>query len=246
MDNLKMTHIDLECGRRSSAVAGTSSTEEVVVEEEEGSICFSDADDEGSCNSQFYSTADGDGSYDDYNFGNSSEILEDEGLTYISRRDSSVSVLSDCSVDIESGGEKKVNLDLDSVIERDCRICHLSLVRSSPGSGVAIELGCSCKDDLAAAHKQCAETWFKIKGNKTCEICNSIARNVVGPNDIEALLQASESTEAIAASTSSSTQVSSASENRSCLNGHRFLNFLLACMVFAFVISWLFHFNMPS
>lgn len=50
--------------------------------------------------------------------------------------------------------------------ERDCRICHLSLEKAAPESGVAIVLGCSCKDDLAAAHKQCAETWFKIKGNK--------------------------------------------------------------------------------
>ncbi|KAL4386351.1 hypothetical protein GQ457_09G030190 [Hibiscus cannabinus] len=35
-----------------------------------------------------------------------------------------------------------------------------------------------CKDDLAAAHKHCAEAWFKIKGNRTCEICGSTARNV--------------------------------------------------------------------
>lgn len=42
-----------------------------------------------------------------------------------------------------------------------------------------------------------------------------------------------------------STTVSGA-ETRSFWHGHRFLNFLLACMVFAFVISWLFHFNVPS
>ena len=35
-------------------------------------------------------------------------------------------------------------------------------------------------------------------------------------------------------------------ETRNFWQGHRFLNFLLACMVFAFVISWLFHFNVPS
>jgi hypothetical protein len=33
-------------------------------------------------------------------------------------------------------------------------------------SGIPMELGCSCKEDLAAAHKHCAEAWFKIKGNK--------------------------------------------------------------------------------
>ena len=35
-------------------------------------------------------------------------------------------------------------------------------------------------------------------------------------------------------------------ETRRFWQGHRFLNFLLACMVFAFVISWLFHFNVPG
>ncbi|XP_021619028.1 uncharacterized protein LOC110619781 isoform X7 [Manihot esculenta] len=51
-------------------------------------------------------------------------------------------------------------------IERDCRICHLSLDAGNLDSGLPIELGCSCKDDLASAHKHCAEAWFKIKGNK--------------------------------------------------------------------------------
>jgi len=76
---------------------------------------------------------------------------------------SSVSV-SECCVD----------LDLKSVedaVKRDCRICHLSMdMRNHDDdqheSGTPIELGCSCKDDLAAAHKQCAEAWFKVKGNK--------------------------------------------------------------------------------
>ncbi|KAL0426286.1 UNVERIFIED_CONTAM: hypothetical protein Slati_2803400 [Sesamum latifolium] len=142
MATLEMPHTDLECGRCSSAGVASPTSEE----EEEGSVCFSDAD-EGSCNSQFYSTAGGDGSYD-YSIGGSSEILEDEAFE--SRRASSAADLSDCSVDIESGGvgEKKVHLGR---VDRDCRICHLSLVSSSPGSGVAIELGCSCKDDLAAA-----------------------------------------------------------------------------------------------
>lgn len=79
---------------------------------------------------------------------------------------------SECSVevvDLEGGEEEvtdgKVHL---AKVERDCRICHLSMdmSMSNQESGTPIELGCSCKDDLAAAHKQCAEAWFKIKGNK--------------------------------------------------------------------------------
>ncbi|EEF31972.1 protein binding protein, putative [Ricinus communis] len=66
--------------------------------------------------------------------------------------------------DLECGmTEIKVHL---SKVERDCRICHLSLDAGNQDGGMPIELGCSCKDDLAAAHRQCAEAWFKIKGNK--------------------------------------------------------------------------------
>lgn len=80
------------------------------------------------------------------------------------RRESSVSECSVELVDLESGvHETKLHL---SKCERDCRICHMTLDSSYQESGVPIELGCCCKDDLAVAHKHCAETWFKIKGNK--------------------------------------------------------------------------------
>ncbi|KAG9138630.1 hypothetical protein Leryth_020475 [Lithospermum erythrorhizon] len=193
-----------------------------VQEEEEDSVCFSDGDDDGSCCSRFYSIAD------------------DEEVVG-SRRASSVAP-SDVSVEIDNAG-RDIKLNLEG-LERDCRICQMGLVSNSGENGVAIELGCSCKDDLAAAHKNCAEAWFKIKGNKTCEICNSIARNVVGPNIPDTVVQTDEIH--YASSSYVIGQVTSASETRRCINGHRFVNFLLACMVFAFVISWLFHFNIPS
>lgn len=220
MSILEMPPLDLERG------CGTSSV--YRVEEEVESVCFSDVDERGSCYSQFYSTADG---YDDY-CGSECEIAEER---VVARRLSAVAQ-PDISVEI-------VKVHLESV-ERDCRICHLGLDSKDGESGDAIELGCSCKDDLAAAHKNCAETWFKIKGNKTCEICNSIARNVAVPSEAELIQQANEM-HAIS-SNSYRGPVFSNSETRSCFNGHRFLNFLLACMVFAFIISWLFHFNIPS
>ena len=74
------------------------------------------------------------------------------------RRESSV---SQCCVEI---------VDLEGVhlakTKRDCRICHLSMDATNQDSGLSMELGCSCKEDLGAAHKQCAEAWFKIKGDK--------------------------------------------------------------------------------
>ncbi|XP_028779733.1 uncharacterized protein LOC114736126 [Neltuma alba] len=149
---------------------------------------------------------------------------------------------SECSVEVDLGNvvtETKAHL---GEVKRDCRICHLSMDMTDHESG-SIELGCSCKDDLVAAHKQCAEAWFKIKGNKTCEICGSIARNVTGAFEVETIEQWSESNDATLAAPSGA---ASHADNRSFWRGHRFLNFLLACMVFAFVISWLFHFNVPS
>lgn len=48
-----------------------------------------------------------------------------------------------------------------------CRIC-----KSEVGYGQGlIELGCSCKGDLAFAHRQCAETWFSLKGNEYVLSC---------------------------------------------------------------------------
>lgn len=238
-----MSHVDLEQGGGGAQSHRLSFSRSDV--SGDGSVCFSDADD-GSCYSQFFST--NGGSYDEYNFAAFVSDPPEAGVVVgvsssESRRDSSV---SDCSVhvvEIEVGvPEIKVHLDR---VERDCRICHLGLESNSHESGAPIELGCSCKHDLGSAHRNCADAWFKIKGNKICEICHSIARNIVGPNDIEMIEQLNN--EATSASATAAVSAPGPStETRSFWHGHRFLNFLLACMVFAFVISWLFHFNVPS
>ncbi|KAL7141908.1 hypothetical protein ABFS83_08G086400 [Erythranthe nasuta] len=41
-----------------------------------------------------------------------------------------------------------------------------------------VELGCSCKNDLALAHYSCALKWFINHGSTVCEICGSVAKNV--------------------------------------------------------------------
>lgn len=86
--------------------------------------------------------------------------LEIEGVSDSQLDSSGSDVLFE--LDLESGRlETKVHLDK---VERDCRICHLGS-EGCREAGVPIELGCACKGDLGAAHKQCAETWFKIRGN---------------------------------------------------------------------------------
>lgn len=128
----------------------------------ENSVCFSDAED-GSCYSHFYST--NGGSYDEYSFACVSDDPEVVGAAVPdSGRASSV---TDCSVEVEiESGVPEIKVHLAKT-ERDCRICHMGLESESHESGVPIELGCSCKDDLGTAHKNCAETWFKIKGNRS-------------------------------------------------------------------------------
>ncbi|PIA28429.1 hypothetical protein AQUCO_06900003v1 [Aquilegia coerulea] len=41
-----------------------------------------------------------------------------------------------------------------------------------------INLGCSCKNDLALAHYACALKWFINHGSTVCEICGSLAKNI--------------------------------------------------------------------
>ena len=74
---------------------------------------------------------------------------------------------------------------------------------------------------------------------RICEICGSTACNVAGFCDADFIEQWNESSSTAAAQ-------ATANEPRRFWQGHRFLKFLLACMVFAFVISWLCHFNVPG
>ncbi|CAA0410783.1 putative E3 ubiquitin-protein ligase MARCH [Arabidopsis thaliana] len=148
---------------------------------------------------------------------------------------------------------------------RDCRICHLPLETNKEAEdedeeeeddsdddedeedeeeeeeeeeyyGLPLQLGCSCKGDLGVAHSKCAETWFKIKGNMTCEICGAMALNVAGEQSNP---ESTASTHSQAAAGQSLTQT----EPRGIWHGRPVMNFLLAAMVFAFVVSWLFHFK---
>ncbi|XP_023519519.1 uncharacterized protein LOC111782909 isoform X2 [Cucurbita pepo subsp. pepo] len=151
---------------------------------------------------------------------------------------------SSSEVDLESGDlEVKVHL---GKIERDCRICHLEL-ESGGGrdhNDTPILLGCCCRGDLGTAHKHCAETWFKIKGNTICEICGATAQNVAS----QQINEPSNAAAAAAAAVASSAMTAPLTlvETRTIFHGRRIMNFLLACMLLAFAMSWLFHFKLMS
>lgn len=59
-----------------------------------------------------------------------------------------------------------------------------------------IDLGCSCKNELALAHYACALKWFISHGSTICEICGSVAKNV-SPADFKKVLASLKEYEAL-------------------------------------------------
>ncbi|GAV79693.1 RINGv domain-containing protein [Cephalotus follicularis] len=58
-------------------------------------------------------------------------------------------------------------------------VCHTDLeMGPCHYQDTLIELGCSCKNDLALVHYACALKWFVNHGSTVCEICGHIAKNV--------------------------------------------------------------------
>ncbi|XP_016494784.1 uncharacterized protein LOC107813976 [Nicotiana tabacum] len=220
---------------RRPSMAGSSETTT------DGSFRFSDSDSDQSWHSPLGSVAGR-----SYRFEECGSSMRTEGNLVNceqSKRSGACGLVADEEIDLESG---ELELKVHNKEEKSCRICHLSLLKCGgigdddqllePSGGMAIELGCSCKGDLAAAHKHCAETWFKIKGNTICEICGATALNVTGG-------QANEANNATITTMGVSNAPVVLSETRRFWHGRRVINFLLACMIFAFVVSWLFHFK---
>ncbi|MFS7965161.1 putative Zinc finger, RING-CH-type, Zinc finger, RING/FYVE/PHD-type [Helianthus anomalus] len=130
---------------------------------------------------------------------------------------------------------------------KQCRICYLS-ADGGDDEVVAefMELGCDCKDDLAIVHKECALTWFMIKGDFTCEICGSKAQNVeeIAPN--AAPQQQTQDVNRVGVELQVVEEVGPIFEpesERPFRMEHKFLLVLLCLTVISFIISMLVHFN---
>lgn len=138
-------------------------------------------------------------------------------------------------MDVKCDG--KLGEDLEGDYQRVCRICHLSTYEAEKNLVDLIELGCGCKGELGFVHSHCAEAWFKLKGNRVCEICGEVAQNVTGVSN-NRFIEEWNDTRSTASGTGST------ETTRGCWHGQPFCNFLMACLVIAFVLPWFFRVNM--
>ncbi|KMT04431.1 hypothetical protein BVRB_8g181060 [Beta vulgaris subsp. vulgaris] len=127
--------------------------------------------------------------------------------------------------------------------ERVCRICHLNSEQPWKLAFFAsktdlILLGCGCKGELSVSHLYCAEAWFKLKGNRICEICGETANNVRGVGN-ESFMEEWKDSRMTANATDASDRSA-----EGCWHGQPLCNFLMACLVIAFVLPWFFRVNM--
>lgn len=160
-------------------------------------------------------------------------VDESEAEVHLGGKSSRVVDMKCGDGDGTGGGGFKDNCDGEKV----CRICHLTsevlleatdtTITTSATSMDLIQLGCGCKNDLGFAHVNCAEAWFKLKGNRICEICGVTAVNITGIGDDRFLERRFISSGG-----------HSSERNGGCLRGHTFCNFLMACLVIAFVLPW--------
>ncbi|KAL5189999.1 hypothetical protein HKD37_04G009561 [Glycine soja] len=171
-------------------------------------------------------------------------IVDESGLSLVSMKTPkgvSETDKNSCVIDIKCSSRKEFYESSEG--ERICRICHLTSGQSLNATTVGtvesatsedlIQLGCACKDELGIAHGHCAEAWFKLKGNRLCEICGEAAKNVSGVTS-NAFMDEWNERRFVDIDGNSSHRVVR------CWRGQPFCNFLMACLVIAFVLPWFF------
>ncbi|KAJ4878573.1 RING/FYVE/PHD zinc finger superfamily protein [Raphanus sativus] len=68
----------------------------------------------------------------------------------------------------DEAGDDKSNIDIEMGIQN----------QQQQHQDALLELGCSCKNELALVHYACALKWFLNHGSTVCEICGKAAENI--------------------------------------------------------------------
>lgn len=121
--------------------------------------------------------------------------------------------------------------------DSECRICQLSSSSGGEGSELIL-LGCGCKGELGVAHRNCAEAWFSVKGNRCCEICGASAKN------INVVIDSRVSEEGQSRGESNTRTPSGTGEGIVCWRRLPVCNLLMACLIIAFILLWFFRVSM--
>ncbi|PIN05479.1 hypothetical protein CDL12_21987 [Handroanthus impetiginosus] len=130
----------------------------------------------------------------------------------------------DVKGDVNNGGSRNSE---SSRSEKMCRICHFGSEEYE-----IVLLGCDCRGELGFAHLHCAEVWFAQRRDRLCEICGKTAKNITSINAEETSILVMEM-RLVAASLDASRERSRRCQKSLC-------NFLMACLVLAFVLPWFF------
>ncbi|KAF3439293.1 hypothetical protein FNV43_RR17569 [Rhamnella rubrinervis] len=111
--------------------------------------------------------------------------------------------------DVESNVSLKKNVGRESRIlefigpDGEVFVCNTDLeMGSCHHQDTLIELGCSCKNDLALVHYACALKWFVNHGSTVCEICGLLAKNI-SPADFKKVVGSLKEYEALRERTAS-------------------------------------------
>uniref|UniRef100_A0A7N0U3Q7 RING-CH-type domain-containing protein n=1 Tax=Kalanchoe fedtschenkoi TaxID=63787 RepID=A0A7N0U3Q7_KALFE len=137
-----------------------------------------------------------------------------------------------CVIDVQCENDEQGKEEEEKI----CRICHLNSDQADISTALIL-LGCGCKGELGIAHLRCGQAWFKLKGNRVCEICGEPAANVTGAEGVNFI-------EEWKGNSVAEIGPQRAGGGGGCGRGQLLCNLLMACLVIAFVLPWSLRINM--
>jgi hypothetical protein len=73
---------------------------------------------------------------------------------------------------------EKDDTKADQEISEEQAVCRICMDDLTEEYGETLKMECSCRGEMALAHRECALKWFSIKGNRTCDVCGREVSNL--------------------------------------------------------------------